>query len=714
MNESDRPTALGPAHPDDLAASGPDPLIGTTLADTYKIERSVAEGGMGRVYEAHHTRISTKRFAIKVLHADLKHSLEVRMRFRREAEVAASVDHPSVVNVIDFGYTPDGRPYLVSDFLDGRELGALLDTGELLPVHIVVSITRQLCRALEAAHARGVVHRDLKPANVFLVGDQNDPMVKVLDFGLSRIAELAETSVTKSGIIMGTPSFMSPEQARGERVDHRADIYGIGAILYACITGRAPHAEDSPHATVLAVMNRDPVRPTSIIPNLPPELEVIIERAMARDPAERYQTTRDLDQALERFEERFAGPRMPSSPPPSMLGAPRGSIADEAEANGVRRRAAFWLVLAGLLVLGGSLSAALGAFAIFAPGRELSPTELLLVSLAVFGSLFTPGVLFVRWLANRYWSSTARMMTLVVAIRGPVVAATSAYGIVTLAGRVLDAALPRVTKTITAPDASGWSGWSPFIAGVALAAAIGAMIQHRLLVQGASWARRALAGTLAALTIGIGGAAVLLVGYRLHEKAPAQIAAAGPSTPIKREELHAPAGTGEPVTTARPVHTAQPEGPEGDSDARASKAELDEATASGAEALTALSSTYPKDPAVLRALALALAKDKDRTSELLRVVDALFSVEPKSTEDAEIAALVKDAALKVSTSARAIEMMQTRMGQIGADMLFDIVLNQPDFRERARVAFETSEVQRNLSPALRVAYDLYTAPTCSA
>ena len=224
------------------------------------------------------------------------------------------------------------------------------------------------------------------------------------------------------------------------------------------------------------------------------------------------------------------------------------------------------------------------------------------------------------------------------------------------------------------------------------------------------------------MVVGVGGTAALFFGYHVHQTMMPIASPLKPLIAIARGETsdQGPDGdishTAEANATAKPAETTDPaeEPPPPEPDARASKPELDAAIADGPEALTTLSTTYPKDPRVLHALALALAKERDRTSELLRVVDSLFSAEPASIDDTTISRLVKDAALQPSTSARAIELMQSRMGQTGADMLFDIVLNQPDYRERARAAFETSEVQRNLSPALRVAYDLYTAPTCSA
>ncbi|MFO0617951.1 MAG: serine/threonine-protein kinase [Polyangiaceae bacterium] len=381
MSEEERPTAVIPPSPTDLVAvdiGDEDSLLGTTLHDSYLVSRFLAEGGMGRVYEAQHTRITTKRFAIKVLHAGLKHSIDVRMRFRREAEAAAAVNHPNVVGVHDFGYTPDGRPYLVSEFLEGEELYALLAGGKTIPVGLATSIACQMCRALEAAHDKGVIHRDLKPANVFLIGPRDAPEVKVLDFGLSKILELSDATDTQTGTVMGTPSYMSPEQAKGERADHRADVYGVGAVLYACLTGRPPFDEDSPHQTVLAVMTREPVRPCLINPSVPPELEVVVQKAMAHAPGDRYASMRDLAAALAPFANESLLARRGSLPSAPTAPTPAQVLGAAAEARGVRRRALAWLVLAALLLLAGGLSAAIGAFPLVSRAR-LSSTELLLI-----------------------------------------------------------------------------------------------------------------------------------------------------------------------------------------------------------------------------------------------------------------------------------------------------------------------------------------------
>ncbi len=299
----DRAPADDGDDPLDRAVEEPDTLIGKTLHDTYRIHRLVGEGGMGRVYEAHHTRIVDKSFAVKVLRAELTRSPDVLARFQREAQAAATIHHPSVIGVHDFGHTPDGRPYLVADYLEGTELRALVERVGQLDVELAVHVARRVCEAVQAAHVHGVIHRDLKPENVFLVGPPDRPLVKVLDFGLSRFMDArGGAPVTKAGVIMGTPSYMAPEQARGERGDHRVDVYGIGVLLYVALTARAPFSEETPQQTLLAVMNQEPDRPRLHNPGIPEALAAIIERAMARDPAARYPSAADLDAALAPFD----------------------------------------------------------------------------------------------------------------------------------------------------------------------------------------------------------------------------------------------------------------------------------------------------------------------------------------------------------------------------------------------------------------------------
>src|SRR5258707_2570382 len=190
-----------------------DPFVGATLGDAYQIVRVVGEGGMGRVYEAKHTRLTNKRFAIKMLHAEYARNQDVVARFQREAEAASGIGHPNVVDVYDVHHTDDGRPYLVGEFLEGEELGEFLQRVGKIAAPLAVRIVRQVCRALGAAHARGVVHRDMKPENVFLGGNTQNPAGKVIDFGPSKVGEAGATPLSRPGRISGSPSYMSAEHA---------------------------------------------------------------------------------------------------------------------------------------------------------------------------------------------------------------------------------------------------------------------------------------------------------------------------------------------------------------------------------------------------------------------------------------------------------------------------------------------------------------------
>ncbi len=293
----------------DARSSGPpDELVGQTLAGTYAVTRVIGEGGMGRVYEARHLRVGGKRFAIKALHGEFARNQEVLQRFQREAESAAAIKSPYVVEVYDVLKTEDGRPFIVAEFLSGRELADHISAVGRMEVADAVRITRQLCEGLSQAHALGIVHRDMKPENVFLIGNASEPTVKILDFGISKSGDKPGTQLTKTGIIMGTPSFMAPEQARGEKVNHLVDVYAVGAILYMMLTGRRPFDKGDPTATLTALLLEDPPRPRSLDPSIPASLEAIIQRAMAKSPLERHQSLEQLSAELLQFERPTTSP----------------------------------------------------------------------------------------------------------------------------------------------------------------------------------------------------------------------------------------------------------------------------------------------------------------------------------------------------------------------------------------------------------------------
>ncbi|MFY0537630.1 serine/threonine-protein kinase [Nannocystis pusilla] len=230
-----------------------DPYIGSTLAEKYRIEAVIGDGGMGRVYEAKHVRMPGRTVAVKILHRVLASDAEVVSRFRREAEIAGTIVHPNVVQIHDVDQTIDGTPFIVCERLVGEDLGQHLDRVGRIGVRETVHILRQAAAVLMVAHSRGVIHRDLKPTNLFLVGDPASPTVKLIDFGIAKLHD-PKASQTQTGMIMGTPAYMAPEQARGSKVDGRADLYALGAIAYRCVTGRPPFDIDDAAAALHAVL----------------------------------------------------------------------------------------------------------------------------------------------------------------------------------------------------------------------------------------------------------------------------------------------------------------------------------------------------------------------------------------------------------------------------------------------------------------------------
>ncbi|MCA9624888.1 MAG: serine/threonine protein kinase, partial [Myxococcales bacterium] len=280
----------------------PDPLLGATLAGTYILDSVLGRGGMGRVYLARHTRIAAKRFAIKVLHKQYAQHQEALERFKREAEAAALITSPHVVSVHDYGRAPDGRPYLVSEFLEGEELADRLARQGPLPAGLAVRIVRQICSGLAVAHANGVTHRDVKPENVFLVGADDELVAKLLDFGISRFVDSKDKALTKAGVALGTPDFMAPEQAKGQPVDHRTDIYAVGVLLYTMLTGVMPFERETPQDTLLALLAEEAPSPRELEPSIPVALEQVILRAMAKDANQRYPWIAQLNQALAPFD----------------------------------------------------------------------------------------------------------------------------------------------------------------------------------------------------------------------------------------------------------------------------------------------------------------------------------------------------------------------------------------------------------------------------
>jgi serine/threonine-protein kinase len=304
-----------------------DPLVGTTLDGRYRVLRILGEGGMGIVYEAHHELIDRK-VAIKVLREDFSRRADVVERFRREAKSASRIGHPNIVDVLDFGQTPEGASYFVMELLQGEDLADLLARDVRLSPPRAVAIAVQCCRALAAAHEKGIVHRDLKPENVFIIERGGFPdFVKLVDFGVAKMSELDAVDgggrkLTRTGMIFGTPEYMSPEQANGQTLDHRVDIYALGIILYEALTGRVPFEGE----TFMAVLSKHAAAPVPPLreawPGLSvsPELEAVVMRALTKQRDNRFAHMRAFGEALE------AVPEMPETVPrDSYVAVPRAS-----------------------------------------------------------------------------------------------------------------------------------------------------------------------------------------------------------------------------------------------------------------------------------------------------------------------------------------------------------------------------------------------------
>jgi serine/threonine protein kinase len=282
----------------------PSQLVGTVLDDRYRIEGLIGEGGMGEVYAGEHVQIG-RRVAIKVLHPLYSNEEEVVERFRREARAATAIGHPNIVDVTDSGTTPDGRAFFVMEQLDGVELADVIIEDGWLDPNRATRIAIQVCRGVGAAHKAGIIHRDLKPENIFLVNrDGEIDFVKILDFGIAKSTRMEMTrggGLTQPGLAMGTPEYMSPEQAAGKVADGRVDVYSAGGLLYAMLTGRPPH-QGSNVMEILTLKATKPPKPVrEIRPEVPEELEKLCLQALARNPDDRPQSMEQLEYELRKF-----------------------------------------------------------------------------------------------------------------------------------------------------------------------------------------------------------------------------------------------------------------------------------------------------------------------------------------------------------------------------------------------------------------------------
>ena len=280
-----------------------DPLTGTVVDRRYEVDAPLGEGGMGTVYKVRHMTLN-RMFAMKVLRRDLAADAGLAARFLQEGRATAAIRHPSVVAITDFGQLDDGAPYFVMELLTGQTLATRMGGRGPMPPSEAAGIAKKLAEALGAAHAANVVHRDLKPENVFLVGAASGRApadeIRIVDFGAAKV--IGASKLTRPGVVFGTPYYMSPEQASGQAVDARADIYSLGVLLYEMITGAVPFEADTYMGVLTKHMFAAPAKASERVPTGVQlgELDEVIHRALEKDPAARYQTMKELAAALDK------------------------------------------------------------------------------------------------------------------------------------------------------------------------------------------------------------------------------------------------------------------------------------------------------------------------------------------------------------------------------------------------------------------------------
>ena len=718
------PSARAPLSSAAALAGGDDDLVGKNLNGTYVLESVLGEGGMGRVYRARHTRIAAKQFAIKVLRPEFTRNPEIVARFRREAEAAASISHPNVVGVYDVDSTPDGHSYLVCEYLKGHDVADEIANHGPLGISAAVHMAMQVCRALESAHGRGVVHRDLKPHNVFLLADESGemplrPTVRVLDFGLSRFIDAPGTQLTQTGVIMGTPAYMAPEQADGTGVDYRTDIYGLGAVLFAALCGRPPFEADTLQAVVLAVLTQEAPQARTLNPAIPENLELVIQRAMARKREERYQSMADLRRALEPF---LAVDELEvlDVDGPTRAVQPSSRSFLEADARAVstaRPRLLSYGLLAFALLIAG-LTSTLPAVELVTGKLTFTHSEVALFFAAVIGTLITPTLLLLARMRRTVWGNHAKVLGLLHTVRGAVIAGVVSYGLAAITVHFLDDVVGRLLTLRWLGHSAGqaWPGWNLLFLVIAL------------VTSGVSGARigieRATSGVLRRITpvLSVAGTVVCLfilyAGFlwRSHSPLP-QMLRREPPQPTPAQVLPPPAASLPTAPKApEPSASAATDGTRTMAVvARAPTDELARAVALGVDGLLPLAEQYPNDPAVLKPLVMAFASRSTGLADAMTVATRLFDAAPEYTADPDLRFLVKKGAgVPGQTQKLAFDAMTSHMGSAGPDLLYELMLNDAKTSKQAQGLLVTSAVKQRETPGLSVAYELRLASSCVA
>jgi beta-lactam-binding protein with PASTA domain len=352
------------------------------LGERYEIGGVLGRGGMAEVHRGRDLRLG-REVAVKVLRHDLARDPSFQVRFRREAQAAASLNHPAIVAVYDTGEDRTGTgatPYIVMEYVEGDTLRDVLRREGVLTPEKAMSLAADICGALDFSHRNGIVHRDVKPGNVMITPQG---AVKVMDFGIARAVSDSAATMTSTAAVIGTAQYLSPEQARGEGVDARSDVYSVGCLLYELVTGAPPFTGDSPVAVAYQHVREDPRLPSSINPQVPPELDAILLKAMSKNPANRYQSAADMRNDLLRA---LAGQRVEATPvmgdeeKTTILAATPGGYGyggggddgwdDDDQARRRKRRIIAIVSVLAALLLGGAIAAAI----VLSGGDDPAPT----------------------------------------------------------------------------------------------------------------------------------------------------------------------------------------------------------------------------------------------------------------------------------------------------------------------------------------------------
>ncbi len=670
---------------DDVDADG-DPLVGTILSNTYKVLRILGEGGMGRVYEAQHTRIASKKFAIKALHPEYARRKDVLVRFQREVEAAASIHSANVVGVFDVDQTEEGQPFLVSELLEGTELGDHLEEKGAIPIGSAVNIVRQICKALHAAHDAGVIHRDMKPENVFLSGDIHDPVAKVLDFGISRLEGHGDNSLTKTGIIMGTPSYMAPEQAKGSHVDLRADVYAVGTILYQAVTGKIPFDRRDATATLAAVLTEEPERPRAIMPTLPESFELVIQRAMAREPEDRYANMAELDAALAPYEDREMLLSMPDrSARLSAVRLPQASMLDATdharEIADARPQLLLYSGMAMAMLLFALVTAIGGGVRVF---REedfpvLTGMEAGVSAAILLAALATPTVLLLRNLLKSSWDNTAKVLEALEMIRGPVLAGLAGYGVVAITLRTLE------TFVLRSPVGIAWPFWDILLPVTGLLCGATALLVRR-------GAGIKVLGTTALISIGA-SVVVSVMAVSMFSRTPIELAADEDDHNTRRR-TRSSRNKSAPTSTSTGAVTVRAN--------------------SGREGL-------PKFATAQLALeSLSTNMTRGNWTAAIDALEVFNAMDPNGHKRGPVKKTAANLAVKscINKSAKICDRMMTllskEMAEGGIDVLFELVVTRGGTGATWHAAqlLEQKKILDRGSDALRIAYALRKANSC--